>query len=391
MPKYTFYEFFAGGGMARAGLGDAWRCAFANDFDAMKVATYEANWGSDDIRELDVAKLTLADLPEGTVDLAWASFPCQDLSLAGGYRGLGRERDNTPTRSGTFWPFWRLIRELTREGRMPRAIVLENVYGCLTSRQGQDFAALALSLADTDYQFGAVVINAAHFVPQSRLRVFLVAFRKNESIPAHLLGNGPHSVWHPAALQRAYQGVAKEAKRKWLWLTPPIPEQRATTLTELIETRPTGVDWHSVEETKYLLSLMSEVNLAKLATAKASGRRRVGTVYRRTRLDKNGAKCQRAEVRFDDVSGCLRTPSGGSSRQTILVVEGKKVRSRLLSGREAARLMGLRDDYKLPQSYTDAYHVCGDGVCVPVVEYIAKHILEPILSYSASQKLIAAE
>ena len=63
--------------MARAGLGDTWHCLFANDFDQMKVSTYETNWGRDDIRHADVAKLTLPDLPNGTVDLAWASFPCR--------------------------------------------------------------------------------------------------------------------------------------------------------------------------------------------------------------------------------------------------------------------------------------------------------------------------
>ena len=109
------------------------------------------------------------------------------------------------------------------------------------------------------------------------------------------------------------------------------------------------------------------------------GRRTVGTIYRRTRTDENGRKRQRAEVRFDDTAGCLRTPAGGSSRQTILVVEGKTVRSRLLSPREAARLMGLSDDYRLPERYNDAYHVCGDGVCVPVVRHIASRLLEPLL------------
>ena len=40
----SFYEFFAGGGMARLGLGDGWSCAFANDFDPVKSATYRANF-----------------------------------------------------------------------------------------------------------------------------------------------------------------------------------------------------------------------------------------------------------------------------------------------------------------------------------------------------------
>ena len=171
MRPLTFYEFFAGGGMARAGLGDSWTCLFANDFDAMKVKTYRDNWGDADILEADVGRLTTRNLPGPRADLAWASFPCQDLSLAGGYRGLGAEGDKAPTRSGTFWPFWALMRQLGREGRAPRAIVLENVYGSLTSRGGRDFAALADALAGEGYKFGALVVNALHFVPQSRPRV----------------------------------------------------------------------------------------------------------------------------------------------------------------------------------------------------------------------------
>src|SRR4051794_39162007 len=104
----TFYEFFAGGGMARAGLGPEWRCLFANDFDATKADAYKRNWGADHFVCADVATLHPAALPE-TASLAWASFPCQDLSLAGDYRGLGKATKVT-TRSGTFWPFWSLMK-----------------------------------------------------------------------------------------------------------------------------------------------------------------------------------------------------------------------------------------------------------------------------------------
>jgi len=389
MRKFTFYEFFAGGGMARAGLGDSWECAFANDFDAMKVATYGANFGAGHIRNADVATLTPADLP-GAVDLAWASFPCQDLSLAGGYRGLGCERDNAPTRSGTFWPFWRLMRALAREGRAPRAIVLENVYGCLTSHEGQDFAAIASALAGAGYRFGALVINAARFVPQSRPRVFFIAVAEGEAVDA-LAAAGPSAAWHPDALRRAHAGLSREAKRKWLWWSPPEPAARASAFSDIIEAKPAQVKWKTAEETQYLISLMSDVNRAKLQAAQRAGRRMIGSVYRRTRPDENGEKRQRAEVRFDDVSGCLRTPAGGSSRQTILVVDGKNVRSRLLSPREAARLMGLPDDYMLPERYNDAYHVCGDGVCVPLVRYLAQTVLEPVLARAAAAERVAAE
>ena len=104
---------------------------------------------------------------------------------------------------------------------------------------------------------------------------------------------------------------------------------------------------------------MSAINLAKVAAAKKTGRRMIGGVYRRTRTDVYGARVQRAEVRFDGIAGCLRTPAGGSSRQTIMLVEGSDVRSRLLSPREAARLMGLPEDYDLPSNYNEAYHPGG--------------------------------
>src|SRR5947208_7451855 len=78
----SFYEFFAGGGMARAGLANEWTCLLANDIDEKKGASYAANWGDEHLAVRDVAELTIADLP-GRADLAWASFPCQDLSLAG--------------------------------------------------------------------------------------------------------------------------------------------------------------------------------------------------------------------------------------------------------------------------------------------------------------------
>jgi DNA-cytosine methyltransferase len=267
MTKRTYLEFFAGGGMARAGLGESWRCLFANDFDRMKVETYEANWGAGDIKHTDVASLTLSDLPRHAVDLAWASFPCQDLSLAGSYRGLGRERDKVTTRSGTFWPFWKLIRGLAQDGRAPRAIVLENVYGCLTSHEGRDFAAIASALTELGYQFGAAVIDAVHFVPQSRPRVFFIAFRGDQPIPTSLIPEGPQVSWHPAALIEAHAGMPATAKRNWIWWRISPPLARNSTFADLIEDAPTAAKWHGAAHTDYILSLMSPLNRKKVADA----------------------------------------------------------------------------------------------------------------------------
>ena len=368
----TFYEFFAGGGMARAGLGPGWACVFANDFDPKKAASYARNWGDDHLKVSDVARLTSGDLP-GHAALAWASFPCQDLSLAGVGAGL------KGSRSGTFWPFWALMKALRAEGRGPRTIVLENVYGAITSHGGKDFAAICSALVEGRYRFGAMLIDAVHFVPQSRPRLFVVAVDEKLTPGANLVGDGPDETWHPPALTGAYAKLPRRSKDAWVWWRMPLPPSRNTTFADLVDDAPEGVRWHSQEETQRLLGLMSPVNAAKIADAKRARRRMVGGVYRRTRTDAEGNKVQRAEVRFDDVAGCLRTPSGGSSRQFIMVVTRGKIRSRLLAPREAARLMGLLDDYVLPANYNEAYHLAGDGVAVPVVRHIAEHILEPLL------------
>lgn len=373
-PMPTFYEFFAGGGLVRAGLGPDWRCLLANDIDPRKAASYAANWGPENLRVEDVGKLTTSDLPN-QADLAWASFPCQDLSLAGDYAGLQGER------SGTFWPFWNLIENLRTENRAPAVVALENVCGAITSHGGQDFAAIGSALVRGGYRFGALVIDAVRFVPQSRPRLFIIAMRQDRPIPENLVLDEPHPSWHPANLVGAYEKLPPDAKQAWVWWNLPSAPARRVSFADLIEDEPQGVAWHTAAETQYLISLMNPLHLAKLDKAKRMGKRMVGAIYKRTRPDENGNRAQRAEIRFDDIAGCLRTPAGGSSRQILMIVEGRKVRSRLLSPREAARLMGLPDTYLLPEKYNDAYHLAGDAVVVPVVRFLSAHLLEPLVAH----------
>ncbi len=387
--KFKYLEFFAGGGMARAGLGSDWLCAFANDFDPMKTAAYQANWGSDGFICGDVNGILPKQIP-GSADLAWASFPCQDLSQAGNAAGIGTVNDQT--RSGAFWAFWRLMEGLINEHRAPAMIVLENVYGSLTANKGRDFAAIARCLALGDYRFGAVVIDAARFVPQSRPRVFIVAFRKDMDVPAHLIADQPSPAWHPLVMETAINRLSEIDRESWLWIVPPEPMNGVPPLSNLILDQPDDVSWHTDAETQKLIGMMSDVNRNRLTAMQAKGSRLVGTIYKRTRVDGAGVKQQRAELRDDNIAGCLRTPGGGSSRQTIVVVKGASVRTRLLSAREAARLMGLPDSYKLPLRYNDAYHIAGDGLVVPVVRYLAETVIEPILRANrADYYLEAAE
>lgn len=368
----NFYEFFAGGGMARMGLGPNWECLFANDFDQKKAQTYKNNWGVDVLKTGDVRRVTTNDLP-GQADLVWGSFPCQDLSLAGGGAGLKGDR------SGTFWPFWTVMKALAKDGRQPRMIVLENVCGTLTSHGGKDFAAICKALNTADYHYGAVVVDAVLFVPQSRPRLFIIALRGDIAVPSDLSRTQPSVQWHRNTLLNTYEKLSPSLKENWIWWNFVAPPKRNSRFADLIEDKPDSVKWHSSKETRQLLAMMSEINRAKVEQAKISGEQMVGAIYKRTRMNESGFKVQRAEIRFDDVAGCLRTPAGGSSRQLIMVVDGPSVKSRLISSRETARLMGLPDEYILPTNYNEAYHLTGDGVVVPVVRHLAAHLFEPIL------------
>ena len=365
--------------MARLGLGPGWRCAFANDIDPVKGEVYCDNFGADGMRVGDVWSVHEDDLP-GQADLAWASFPCQDISLAGRRAGLAGER------SGTFYGFWRLIDGLVKHGRAPRTVVLENVAGVLTSNQGHDFREIVDCMVSSGYHTGALEIDAAHFTPQSRPRLFFVGSR--DPIPAELLARGGPDDWSvapfgcTAGVIAAVKRLDPKLQRGWSWLSAPPPAHRNIGLEETIERDLPAEAWHTPEETERLLSLMSERHRARVEAAKRetaqTGVRQVGAVFRRTRTE-DGDRVQRAEVRFDGLAGCLRTPQGGSSRQQLVIVENGAAMTRPMTPRETARLMGLPDDYRLPARTTAALKVTGDGVAVPVVDWLAAHVLEPIL------------
>lgn len=366
----SFLEFFAGGGMARLGLGESWTCAFANDFDPVKAATYRANFQDAEghFHQGDVFALNANDLP--TAELAWASSPCQDFSLAGARAGLAGGK------SSAFFGFWTLMKALSAEGRAPPVIVVENVVGLLTSHHGEDFTALCGVLSEEGYRFGALEIDAAAFVPQSRPRVFVVATR----LPTD--GLEGVSAFHSRAIREAAARLPEDLQAHWIWWGAPAPPARNTDLSAMLEPD-AAVSWNPPERTEALLALMAPAHREAVETRRSAGGRSIGAVFRRMR----GAQ-QRAEVRFDGLAGCLRTPRGGSSRQTLLVIDRGQVRSRLLTAREGARLMGLPDSYQLPASQTAGLQVVGDGVAVPAVRWLAETLLRPLV-YSKTASLAA--
>ena len=166
-------EFFAGIGLVRLALeSQGWEVAFANDIDEDKAEMYRHNWPNDDhLVVRDIHKLLPGEIP--TCDLYTASFPCNDLSIAGRWEGLSGKESSA---------FWGLINLLDGVGsRKPPMVLLENVVGFLQSNGGADFEEALLALNKLGYNVDAFILNAVHWVPQSRARLFVVATQDDGS------------------------------------------------------------------------------------------------------------------------------------------------------------------------------------------------------------------
>lgn len=368
---FRFAEFFAGGGMVSAALPDPFRCVLANDIDPMKCDIYRKNFDGSVLFEGDIAGLD-TDALKQPVHLYWASTPCQDLSLAGKGSGI------TGARSGVFFEWIEKVTIAARAGYAPPLIAFENVTGLVSRRSGADFTAVLEEFLKLGYRIGALEINSRAFLAQSRPRIFVIALRADIA-PSDLCIASPEGPFHSRRLRSYIDAAPQRVRENWLWWDVPLPGQPVAPIHELLEAD-NAVIWKSEAETRALLSIMSETSLAKLKQAQRTGKREVMTAFKRGRPDETGRIRQRAELRNDGVAGCLRTPGGGSSRQTLVVAQNTRIRSRLVTPRETARLMGLSESYILPERNNDAYKITGDGVAVPVVRHIAEHIFQPVLS-----------
>jgi DNA (cytosine-5)-methyltransferase 1 len=370
------YEFFSGGGLVRLGLGDRWRYLGSVDNDQRKITAYTENFGVEGVRHDDVRNIGPTDIPERP-DLIWASFPCVDVSIAGSRDGLDGSS------SGAFWPCWRTIRQLVDQGRGPHVIALENVRGLISSHGGKDFASVVGALCSAGYRVGAVLVDAALFLPQSRKRVFIVAVHSGVSIPAGLTVATPTSPFHTPDILRAAAALPAAVRKSWVWWSVPIPTPMTARLSDLIDTATDNTVWHAATETQVLVDSMGIHDLRRLKAAQATDGPTIGTIYVRMRPGVMG-RSRTACVRTDGFASCLVTPAGRGSSQMIMAVEGDTVRTRYMSAAEGAKLMGIPETYRLPRAYNATFRIFGDGVAVPVVTHLARYLLEPLVEASLS-------
>lgn len=354
-------EFFAGVGLARLGLEAAgFSVQWANDIEDDKKQMYCAQFADEDKHFVlrDIGKVTVEELPSAS-SIAWASSPCTDLSLAGNRSGLrGRE-------SSAFYQFTRLLSELGDD--RPPVAVLENVTGLATSHGGDDLAAAVKAFNDLDYSVDVLTLDARRFVPQSRPRLFLVAALNP---PAN--NDDSETPLRPGWLNPVFSDPTLRMHRATL---PQPPAMRTTGLEELLERLPlTDSRWWTKDRAAAFAASMSPIQAERLRMLKRDKTTTYRTAYRRTR---NGVAVW--EMRPDDISGCLRTPRGGSSKQAVVKLGHGKMQVRWMTGREYARLMGA-NEYNLDGHRDSQVHFAfGDAVAVPAVKWLGDHYLLPLV------------
>lgn len=353
-------EFFAGIGLVRMGLERAgWKVSFANDIAPEKFSMYKDNFNAQDFFLGDIRNVKADMVPN--VTLATVSFPCIDLSLAGNRGGLNGHH------SSSYWEFYRIIKQM--HDRRPSAIILENVVGLLSSDGGQDLRSILLSLGKLGYSYDVVIVDAVHFVPQSRPRLFVIANLWPHTAKALNLPI------HEARPRQVIEFIHKNHDLRWGHVTlPPLPTRKHE-LNDLVECfGNTSSVWWDKERQSHLFTQMSPSHKLRLRELLKSKRNTFATVYKRVRP----AGC-RAELRTDGIAGCLRTPRGGSSKQFVIQAGQGEWRVRNMTAREYARLQGVPDSFKINLSFNKALLGFGDAVCVPVVEWIVKYCVNPML------------
>ena len=342
---WTMHEFFAGSGLVAYGLQGMFRPVWANDICPQKAAVYKANFESNHFVLDDIKNISGITLPYA--HLSWVSFPCQDLSLAGSIGGIDAKR------SGLVWDWLRILKEMQQR---PDLLLIENVTGLLSTNNCANYIKLHNALMDLNYKSGAIVLNASLFVPQSRPRVFIIATRKDIQIPDELQDSGKNWLHTKAAIKLGLM------LPDWIWWRSKEAPVCKVKLNNIF-------DLNLPYDKDHVLKLISQRHHEQLLQFTDY----ITTGYRRIR---NGKQC--LELRFDGLAGCLRTPEGGSSKQFLVVKQNSEIHARVVSPREAARLMGVPDTFDLPGTNNSAYRAMGDAVALPVAAFVGKSFLVPL-------------
>lgn len=314
--KFTFIDLFAGiGGMRLAYEAAGGDCVYSNEWNKFCQQTYMANFG--EYPDGDITQVNAEDIPDH--DILVAGFPCQPFSIAGVSKknSLGRATGFEDKTQGTlFFDVCRIMK-----AKRPKAFMLENVKNLCSHDRGRTFKVILESLYELNYEVFYKVIDGQNFVPQHRERIIIVGFDKER------YGNN---------IDFEFKINSSESKKS---------------IRDILEV--------NVGE-KYTLSDKLWLYLQNYAAKhKAAG---------------NGFGYGIAPL--DGVSRTLSARYYKDGSEILIEQIGKNPRK--LTPRECARLQGFPDSFVIPVSDTQAYKQFGNSVVVPLIESVAKLMVEKL-------------
>ncbi len=316
-----FIDLFAGIGGFRQGFEKAgFECVLSCEIDKNCREVYTNNFN--EIPVGDIKEINSADLDD--FDVLVAGFPCQPFSICG--KKLGFE----DTRGTLFFEICKIIKI-----KQPQVIVLENVKHLIHHDKGNTLKVIIASLRELGYSVDYKILNAKDFgIPQHRERIFIIG-TKGKEFEFHRL------------------------KSRF----PP----------KLREFLDESGDFEILDKSEYTLIEHPRKQVSGLLFV---GYRNKGTWKTGVRPNtEHLSRVHRQPNRIYSVDGVHPTiPSQETSgRFFIYFPETNTVRK--LTLRECYRLMGFPEDFKVHPRVGESYKQIGNSVCVPVVEAIAREIL----------------
>ena len=335
--KFNFIDLFAGIGGIRAGFeAISGQCVFSSEWDSYSQKTYSENFPSTHVLAGDITQIAAKDIPDH--DVLLAGFPCQPFSIAGVSKknALGKAHGFACEAQGTlFFDVARIIKT-----KQPKAFLLENVKNLQSHDKGRTFDVIKRTLTEElGYSIHVKVIDAAHYVPQHRERIYIVGFREPSAFDwaALQLPEKTHSLaeilhrndgTEPFLSWDADRFYDHEAKR---------PLSKYTLTNNLWRYLQAYAEKHRLKGNGFGFGLVRESNIARTLSA---------------RYYKDGSE--------------------------ILIYQGESKNPRRLTPRECARLMGYPDSFRIPVSDSRAYRQFGNSVVVDVITQVAK-LMQPVL------------
>lgn len=323
--NFRFIDLFAGIGGFRCGLSAlGGECVFTSEWDKFSAKTYSTWFGDTSIYTEDIRDVEIEDIPPH--DLLAAGFPCQPFSLAGVSKkaSLGRPHGfNDQSQGNLFFQICRIT-----EVHRPKILLLENVKNLKSHDKGRTWDVIQQSLIDLDYAVFHKIIDAKHWVPQHRERIFIVAL--------------------------ANEHLKKSRENEFHW--PDIDDKEGPAVAEILDPAPNK---------KYMLGDKTWSCLQ----GHAENHREKGNGF-------GYGLC--------DTSGISRTLSARYHKDgaEILITERGWRNPRRLTPNEAKRLMGFDDHYAKAFSHADGFPICvsdtqayrqfGNSVVPYVVEYVGR-------------------